>query len=281
MARATEETEGTGTPPPRRRRTRALAASAALTVLTALTVLAVQATALTAAPASAGTLPQGHDVSSHQRAVDWAAARARGASFVYVKATEATGYRNPYFARQYDGALRAGLLRGAYHFARPDLSSGAAQAAFFVRHGGAWRPDSRTLPPALDLEYDPHDRRQGPYDRRQGCYGLSGARTVAWIRAFSDEVLRLTGRRPVLYTTAHWWDTCTGGSRAFGADHALWIARHGSGPGTLPAGWSTWTFWQYDTGGGLPGDRNLFNGSPARLRAFARGPWRIQSPRTP
>ncbi|MGW0579865.1 lysozyme [Streptomyces sp. NPDC002920] len=225
-------------------------------------------------PASAAELPRGHDVASHQRTVDWAGARSAGARFVYVKATESTGYRNPYFAAQYDGAASAGLLRGAYHFARPDRSPGRAQAAYFVRNGGGWRADGRTLPPALDMEYN-------PYDARRPCYGLNAARTVAWVRAFSDEVLRLTGRRPVIYTTTHWWNTCTRGSGAFAADHALWIARYGSADaGTLPGGWSSWTFWQYADRGRLPGDQNVFNGSPSRLTRFATDPDATDTPET-
>ncbi|GGT01134.1 lysozyme [Streptomyces cinerochromogenes] len=210
-------------------------------------------------------LPRGHDVSSHQKRVDWAAARARGARFAYIKATESTDYRNPYFPGQYTGAREAGLIRGAYHFARPDRSSGARQAAYFVRHGGDWRADGWTLPPALDIEYN-------PYDARHKCYGLGRNRMVRWIRSFSDEIKRETGRRPVIYTTAQWWRLCTGNSRAFSSTHALWIARHGtSRPGTLPGGWRYWTFWQYGTKGRLPGDQNLFNGSLSRLRVLARG----------
>lgn len=168
---------------------------------------------------------RGHDVSSHQKDVDWPSAKAKGAGFVYVKATESTAYRNPYFTRQYDGAGTAGLLRGAYHFAVPDKSSGTDQAAYFVRNGGA---DGRTLPPALDIEYD-------PYARRRSCYGLRPAAMVRWIREFSDEVERETGRTPVIYTTAHWWNTCTGSSRAFAARHALWLARYGAAdPGRSP-----------------------------------------------
>ncbi|MFG3125304.1 lysozyme [Streptomyces sp. NPDC048201] len=210
-------------------------------------------------------LPRGHDVSSHQKRVDWRSVRAKGARFAYVKATESTTYRNPYFTGQYDGARRAGLIRGAYHFALPDRSSGAAQAAYFVRHGGDWRADGRTLPPALDIEYN-------PYDKRHKCYGLSRRRMVRWVRSFSDEVRRETGRRPVIYTTTNWWTACTGDSRAFSADHALWIASHGSAdPGRLPGGWRYWTFWQHGTKGRLPGDQDLFGGSSARLRTFARG----------
>lgn len=134
-----------------------------------------------------------------------------------------------------------------------------------MRHGGAWRADGRTLPPALDIEYN-------PYDAHHKCYGLSRTRMVRWIRSFSDEIKRETGRRPAIYTTTHWWKACTGNSRAFAANHALWIASHGTpDPGSLPGGWRHWTFWQYGIKGGLPGDQNLFNGSPGRLRAFARG----------
>jgi lysozyme len=243
--------------PPGRRRTRATALLAA--------ALTVAGTALTQSPASAASPPRGHDVSSHQKNVDWPSAKAKGARFVYIKATESTNYVNPYFARQYDGARAAGIVRGAYHFALPDRSSGRTQAAYLVRHGGAWRPDGWTLPPALDIEYN-------PYSARHRCYGLSKAGMTGWIRSFSDEVRRLTGRRPVIYTTAHWWNTCTGRSRAFASNHALWVARHGSADaGALPAGWSSWTFWQYDNAGALPGDQNLFNGSRAQLRKFTSG----------
>ncbi|MFF0715412.1 lysozyme [Streptomyces bauhiniae] len=246
-------------------RRRAGVLAAALTALTLTGALTAAHAPVAAKSELRRTQPKGHDVSSHQRSVDWYAARAKGARFAYVKATESTTYRNPYFTGQYDGARRAGLIRGAYHFALPNRSSGAAQAAYFVRHGGDWRADGVTLPPALDIEYN-------PYDKHHKCYGLSRTRMVRWIRSFSDEVRRETGRRPVIYTTTNWWTACTGDSRAFAADHALWIASHGSsGPGRLPGGWRYWTFWQHGTKGRLPGDQDLFGGSATRLRAFARG----------
>ncbi|MFD7884259.1 lysozyme [Streptomyces bauhiniae] len=246
-------------------RRRAGVLAAALTALTLTGALTAAHAPVAAKPELRRTQPKGHDVSSHQRSVDWYAARAKGARFAYVKATESTTYRNPYFTGQYDGARRAGLIRGAYHFALPNRSSGAAQAAYFVRHGGDWRADGVTLPPALDIEYN-------PYDKHHKCYGLSRTRMVRWIRSFSDEVRRETGRRPVIYTTTNWWTACTGDSRAFASDHALWIASHGSsGPGRLPGGWRYWTFWQHGTKGRLPGDQDLFGGSATRLRAFARG----------
>ncbi|MEV1084316.1 lysozyme [Streptomyces sp. NPDC050211] len=242
---------------PFRRRAQVIAAS-----VTALTVGGI---ALTEVPAFAASKPKGHDVSSHQKNVNWRSAASKGAKFVYVKATESHTYRNPYFGQQYNGSRSAGLVRGAYHFALPNKSSGKTQAAHFVRNGGAWRADGWTLPPALDIEYN-------PYDKRHKCYNMSNSRMVAWIKSFSNEVKRLTGRRPVIYTTAHWWNTCTGSSRAFASNHALWVARYNSSTaGTLPAGWGVWTFWQYDNSGSLPGDQNLFNGSLSQLKKFARG----------
>lgn len=234
--------------------------------MTAASVAALAAggTALAGLPAEAAGKPKGHDVSSHQKNVDWAKAKTKGATFVYVKATESTTYRNPYFGQQYSGARTAGIVRGAYHFALPNKSSGAKQAAYFVKNGGAWRADGWTLPPALDIEYNPYGKAK--------CYGLSKARMVSWIKSFSNEIKRQTGRRPVIYTTAHWWQLCTGNSAAFAADHPLWIARYNAATaGTLPAGWTFWTFWQYDNSGTLPGDQNLFNGTQAQLKRFARG----------
>ncbi|MFI6472422.1 lysozyme [Streptomyces sp. NPDC050516] len=255
-------------PLPRRARVRA-----ALTG--GLAALALGCVGLAALPAaSAADKPLGHDVSSHQKNVDWASAKGLGASFVYVKATESTTYRNPYFGQQYDGARQAGLVRGAYHFALPDQASGRAQAEFFVRHGGDWSDDGWTLPPAVDLERNPYgkDAKDAKDGSSAKCYGLSPAAMTSWIAEFSDEVRLLTGRRPVIYTTAGWWNDCTGHSRAFAATHALWLARYADTPGALPAGWSYWTFWQYQNGSGsLPGDQNLFNGTFGQLKRFAAG----------
>lgn len=43
-------------------------------------------------------------------------------------------------SQNYVGATNAGLIRGGYHFAHPDVSSGATQATYFLAHGGQWHP---------------------------------------------------------------------------------------------------------------------------------------------
>ncbi|MQA87943.1 MAG: lysozyme [Streptosporangiales bacterium] len=215
-------------------------------------------------------LPQaqqaGIDVSHWQGSINWSSVRGGGIVWAYMKATEGTSYTDPNFDSNYINSYNAGLIRGAYHFALPDRSSGAAQARFFVNNGGNWSGDGKTLPPALDIEYNPYGG---------SCYGLSDSQMVSWIRDFSNTVKSLSGRYPVIYTTLDWWSTCTGNNGGFGNSNALWIARWASSPGTLPSGWGFWTFWQYTSTGSVPGisgnvDRNVFNGALDRLQAFAR-----------
>ncbi|MDI5969219.1 lysozyme [Streptomyces sp. SL13] len=210
------------------------------------------------APQAATT--KGLDVSSRQGSVNWTAARKAGARFAYVKATESTTYHNAHFTQQYNGSYKAGLIRGAYHFATPNTSTGRAQADYFVKHGGGWSKDGRTLPPILDIEYNPYGAE---------CYGKSHAAMVAWVKSFTGEVHARTGRWPTIYTTADWWNTCTGKSPAFAAKDPLFVARYSARIGALPAGWRTWTVWQYADSGALPGDQDRFNGGPARIKALA------------
>lgn len=210
---------------------------------------------------SSGAQPKGMDVSSYQRNVDWNTAAANGAEFAYVKATEGTGYLNPYFGPQYSGARGAGMIRGAYHFALPDQASGAAQANYFVDNGGGWSTDGWTLPPMLDIEYNPY--------AGNSCYGLNPGQMSSWIADFSTTVYSRTGRYPAIYTTTSWWNLCTGSNPNFGATNPLFIARYSSSPGPMPAGWTYQTLWQYSDTGVFPGDQDVFNGSTTDLQTFA------------
>lgn len=91
---------------------------------------------------------QGLDVSGHQPSVDWQQQWNMGARFAYVKATEGSYFTNDYFNSQYQGSRNVGMIRGAYHFAIPNGSSGSDQARFFVQNGGGWSADGYTMPSA-------------------------------------------------------------------------------------------------------------------------------------
>ncbi len=214
------------------------------------------ATTTTTAP------PYGMDVSNYQGNVDWATAKRNGAAFVYIKATESTTYQNGYFSQQYNGSYAAGILRGAYHFALPDRSSGATQATYFLAHGGGWSADGKTLPPMLDIEYNPYGAT---------CYGKTPAQLVSWIRDFSNTIHARTGRYPIIYTGRYYWNQCTGSNATFGATNPLFIAAYQSTVPPMPAGWAYHTIWQYNDHGVFPGDADVFNGTMAQLQTFAKG----------
>jgi len=161
------------------------------------------------------------------------------------------------FSSHYIGATNVGFIRGGYHFARPGVSSGAAQARFFAAHGGGWSPDGITLPGMLDLE--------------AGCSRLSKTAMVNWIKDFSDTYNGITRRYPIIYTARSWWQTCTGDSTAFVDTSPLDLASWASTPGPMPGGWPFYTFWQYNDHNKWGGDSDLFNGSLDQLKKLVKG----------
>ncbi|WP_236793530.1 GH25 family lysozyme [Amycolatopsis sp. GM8] len=203
----------------------------------------------------------GFDFSASQGVPDLAAAKAHGAVFAFVKDTAGVGYVNPNYVTQFRAVKAAGLIRGSYHYARPDKSSGADQAVYLHTHDGKWFSDGMTLPPALDLE----DTPSAP-----PCYGLPPQAMVAWIADFSSTLQRRTGHTPIIYTSTRWWKACTANSTAFAADHVLWLARYNTDMGEVPGGWRA-GFWQSAVAGPLPGNQDSFFGDLGRLRALTTG----------
>lgn len=207
------------------------------------------------------TNPVGIDVSHYQGTINWTSVKAAGISFAYIKATESTSYKDPTFNANYLNAYNARVVRGAYHFARPDLSSGAAQATYFAGHGGAWSADNLTLPGMLDLE--------------GGCYGKSAASMQSWVLDFYNTYKAQTGRDVVIYTSASWWNSCTGGWSGMSARSPLNVAHWTTAASpTIPNGFPYWTFWQYTDSGSVSGisgavDRDRFSGDSSRLLALA------------
>ncbi|OIW26653.1 glycoside hydrolase family 25 protein [Coniochaeta ligniaria NRRL 30616] len=217
--------------------------------------------AILALAATAQATVQGFDISHYQSSVNYAGAYAAGARFVIIKATEGTTYTDPSFSTHYTGATNAGLIRGGYHFAHPGETTGAAQADYFITHGGGWSGDGITLPGMLDLESE----------GGATCWGLSTSAMVAWIKAFSDRYHSQTGRYPMLYTNPSWWTSCTGNSNAFVSTNPLVLARYASAPGTIPGGWPYQTIWQNSDSYAYGGDSDIFNGSLDNLRKLATG----------
>jgi lysozyme len=211
--------------------------------------------------------PQGVDVSSWQhpggKPIDWAAVARTGAHFAIIKASEGTKYANPYFPADRDAARKAGLVVGAYHYARPALpiSTAVDQAKKFIQVIGTTR-DSGTLAPVLDLEV-------------RG--GLNADQLAQWAAAFLAEVVNETGRAPILYTYRSFWTDYMKNVTSF-MNYPLWFAlyNNASSPGALPGGWRKWLMWQYTSSGavsGIPGkvDMSAFCCSASALTDAAQG----------
>src|SRR5262249_27221956 len=73
---------------------------------------------------------QGIDVASYQGYPNWTSVKNSGKTFAITKATEGTGYTNPYFATNWARIKSAGLIRGAYHYGRPSVDPVASANKF-------------------------------------------------------------------------------------------------------------------------------------------------------
>src|SRR5205085_3829049 len=109
---------------------------------------------VSSAPLSAtasSTWLQGIDVSNWQGSINWTKVAADGKRFAFLKACEGRTYVDPMYAQNRQGALAAGVVVGAYHFALPDSSKGdaIAEADHFAAVAGVRAGD---VIPVLDLE---------------------------------------------------------------------------------------------------------------------------------
>jgi len=167
-------------------------------------------------------------------------------SFCFIKSTESTRIRNPYFAQDYNAARKAGIPVGAYHFFST-RQTGAAQAQFFIAHTQFRKGD---LPPVLDIE---------PTDGR--IAGMGGSQAL-WrnIRAWLQAVEKRCGVKPILYLNQKFINKYLPDAPDIARDYKIWIARYGEyKPGVKLV------VWQLSPDGRVRGitgdvDINVFNG---------------------
>lgn len=169
------------------------------------------------------SLTRGVDVSSHSGAVDWPSVRKAGHDFAYIKASEGVDFEDAAFAGNWRSARAAGLRRGPYHFYVTE-DDPAEQARFFASR---FQLEPGDLAPVVDVEFIGHGTKPGLADR---------------LRTFLVTLEKECGAKPVIYTSARFWDEHVG--PGFG-EHALWIAEYDVKAPILPAGWDAWHLWQW------------------------------------
>lgn len=153
-------------------------------------------------------------------------------AFAFVKATEGVGYVNPSFASDWAAIKAAGMKRGAYHFARPDIGNTPEdEAAWFLAHIPDLQPGDILI---LDLEVG-----TGPL--------------ADWAWRFLVAVHNVTQCTPLLYSYGPFLAEhgLEGDSRLSGCP--LWLAAYQQDEPVPPAGWGTIAIWQFTDAAQVPG----------------------------
>ncbi len=200
----------------------------------------------------------GIDVSYHQGDIDWNAVANDGKVFAWVKATEGYTYDDPNFQDNMTNGQAAGVVMGAYHFARPDNNSATDEANHFLSVAGSYIGDG-FLPPVLDLEDPPNVNLQNLY---------TSSELTAWVQEWIDVVVQNTGVEPIIYTNGNYANYLQSSLNSYG----LWIADPDGDPSDPPSSstlgnWNDWKFKQYSWSGTVSGintsevDLNVFNGT--------------------
>lgn len=201
------------------------------------------------------TLP-GIDVSEYQGNIDWNAVKASGIAFAIARVDDGT-YMDKKFDQNWPAMKSAGIIRGAYQFFEPGDDPSALADIILQKMGPLGEGD---LPPMLDVEV---------------TGGQSPAVINAHIHTWIDKVQAATGRKPLIYTGKYFWNDNVG-SADF-ASYPLVLAAYVSGCPDTPSAWGSWTIWQHNDNGNIPGisgavDVDTFNGTMADLQALASPP---------
>lgn len=191
----------------------------------------------------------GIDVSHYSGAVDWLQVMAGGNSFAFAKATEGVDYTDPAFATNWANMKTANITRGAYHFYVVDDDPGQ-QAQNFIQNVILSPGD---LPPVVDVE--------SPGSIQGEALGQN---ILTWLGIIEDHY----GVTPMIYTDSGFWNEYVAGDFS---QYPLWIAEFGTQAPTLPNGFDTWAFWQYQEDATVSGvasgaDLDVFNGDLEGLK---------------
>lgn len=205
---------------------------------------------------AAGATLKGIDVSEHNGHVDWAKVKSSGQVFAFARVSDGLNFADSEFAANWAGIKSVGLKRGAYQYFRPGQDA-LAQADLMVSKIGVL--GAGDLPPVIDVET---------------ANGQSSSTVVSAVRVWLDRVKSKTGRDPIVYAAAGFWDTLSNTSQF--APQKLWVANYGAQCPYMPGTWGKWSFWQDSESGNVPGvsggiDTDQFNGTLADLTALTQG----------
>ena len=191
------------------------------------------------------------DVASHQKGI---ITGSLDCDAVICKATEGTGYVNPYCDEHYQSAKASGKLLGVYHYASG--GNPEAEAEFFINNVQGYLHEA-----ILVLDWESGDN---------AAWGDS-----SWVARFCAHIVALTGINPMIYVQRSAASQCVGLG-----DYGIWLAEY---PDYALRGWGDYVepnysgdyaMHQFTSSGNIAGwgdvlDLSLFFGDANAWLAYA------------
>jgi len=192
----------------------------------------------------------GFDVSEYQGKIDWTQAKKLEDTFplpfVFIRATAGKDRVDKQFKTNWEKSKANGLIRGAYHYYRPNENS-IKQADLFIK---TVRLEKGDLPPVLDIENLP---------KKQSMDSLK-----VGLQRWLNRVEAHYGVKPIIYSGERYYsDFLKNDFKGY----TFWIANYNFFVETIK---DDWLFWQFTDKGSVPGikgpvDINVYNGTPKML----------------
>lgn len=193
----------------------------------------------------------GIDVSEYQGKIRWSYVdtieEKYPLRYVFIRATVGNDRVDRQFKRNWLGAKENKMIRGAYHYYRPNENS-LEQAELFIKTVKLKKGD---LPPVLDIEKLPKEQ--------------SVERLKIGLRRWLKAVELHYGVRPIIYTGEKYYDDFL--KEEF-SDYLFWIANYNFYREEIQ---DDWLFWQFTEKATVPGidtrvDVNIYNGDLQQLQ---------------
>jgi lysozyme len=193
----------------------------------------------------------GIDVSEYQGEISWSYVdtleQQYPVQFVFVRATVGKDRKDRKFDQNWAGAKKNKMIRGAYHYYRPNENS-IQQARLFIKTVTLQKGD---LPPVVDLEKLP--KEQSIQNLKLGL--------KRWLQAIEAHYQV----KPIIYTGERYYDDFL--KEEF-SDYLFWIANYNFYREEMKDNWLFWQFTEKATVPGIKGnvDVNIYNGDLQQLQ---------------
>ncbi|AXB55340.1 glycoside hydrolase family 25 protein [Flavobacterium fluviale] len=192
----------------------------------------------------------GIDVSEFQGKIDWEEVEILDekypVQFVFIRATAGNNRVDRQFKKNWEGAKENKMMRGAYHYYRPNENS-IEQADLFIKTVKLQKGD---LPPVLDIEKLP---------KNQSLDSLK-----VGLKRWLTKVEKHYQVRPIIYSGERYYSDFL--KEEF-SEYLFWIANYNFYREKIE---DDWLFWQFTEKASLPGikhrvDVNIYNGDLEQL----------------